>query len=919
MSFFDFLYQMIIGPLHLLFDTIFCLALAILQNPGLTIIVLSLVVNLLVLPLYRRADAVQDEERRQSEKMAPGLAHIRKVFKGDERVMMQQTYYRQNHYKPWHALKGSISLLLEIPFFIAAYNFLSGLQILQGVSFGPIADLGAPDGMLKIAGMSINLLPILMTGINIVSGAIYTKGMPIRSKIQLYGMALLFLVLLYNSPAGLVFYWTLNNLFSLVKNCAARLKKPRMVLWVFFSLAGIILGIFFTAVRPLNGFARQAAAVAAALALQIPLIREILIGKKEKEGRLRPRPAAARNIREEKGLFWCSAILLSVLTGLLIPSAVVKASVAEFIDSSHPANPIRYLLWSGAMGFGTFCVWGGVFRYLTAREKRARVSLIFAIAALGCTITFMFFGKEYGNLSSLLKYDLPIQIRGKGLLLNTGALILIAGAMIFLFRKNRKILNAVMAAGMIALCVLSGINMVNIHSEYQNIQVASLRNSREKPSFALDKSGKNVVVIMMDRGIGSFVPFLFEEKPELKKQFEGFTWYPNTLSYGAHTLVGAPALFGGYEYLPEKIEARTDTPLVTKHNEALKIMPLNFLNEKYNVTVCDPPYANYTWIPSLEIYDEYPEIHTYNTGHSFLEYGDAIHEREDRIRQRNLFCYSLTRSAPVALQTLLYDSGKYNETDVENHIGAKGLNGLRGSFVNAYLALKNMSYMTRITDEGQNTFLMFTNDTMHDVISVQGPAYDPEIRDPESTYNEEHRVKTAWDGRTIRITNDNQEEHYTSDMTAFLQLGVWMDYLRENGVYDNTRIIIVSDHGFSLGFFDMELRRNDPDEWTDAMIYNPLLMVKDFGDSGEIRTDNTFMTNADTPFLAFDGIVKEPRNPFLDVNMSNEAKKDPIHHILQADWHAEKNTGNTFTDPISLTLEGDEVLNREKWTIETQP
>ena len=916
MSFFDFLYQLIIGPLQLLFDTIFSLALSILQNPGLTIIVLSLVVNLLVLPLYRRADAVQDEERRQSEKLAPGLAHIRKVFKGDERVMMQQTYYRQNHYKPWYALKGSLSLLLEIPFFIAAYNFLSGLQILQGVSFGPIADLGAPDGMLKIAGMSINLLPILMTGINIVSGAIYTRGMPLRSKIQLYGMALIFLVLLYDSPAGLVFYWTLNNVFSLVKNCAARLKKPRMALWVFFSLAGIALGIFFTAIRPLNGLLRPAMAVAAALALQIPLIREIFIGKKEKEGRLPARRPAAGPIREEKALFRCSAILLAVLTGLVIPSAVLKASVAEFVDFSHPANPLRYLLWSGATGFGAFCIWGGVYWYLTAREKRARVSLLFAIAALGCTVTFMFFGKDYGNLSSLLKYDLPIEIRSRNLLINTGALILIAGAMIFLFRKNRKILNAVAAAGMIAVTVLSGINMAGINTEYQNIQVSSLRNSREKPGFPLDRSGKNVVVIMMDRGIGSFVPFLFEEKPELQKQFEGFIWYPNTLSYGGHTLVGAPGLFGGYEYLPEKIQARDDTPLVTKHNEALKIMPLNFLKENYNVTVCDPPYANYTWIPSLEIYDEYPEIHAYNTSGSFLEYGDAIHEREDRIRRRNLFCYSLTRSAPVAVQNLLYDNGKYNETDAESHIGAKGLNGLRGSFVNAYLALKNMSYMTRITDEGQNTFLMFTNDTTHEVISIQGPAYDPEIHDPESTYNEEHRVKTAWDGRTIRITNDNQEEHYDSNMTAFIQLGLWMDYLRENGVYDNTRIIIVSDHGYSLGYFDMELRRKEPEEWTDAMIYNPLLMVKDFGESGAIRTDNTFMTNADTPFLAFDGIVKEPRNPFLDVNMSDEAKKDPTHVIIQADWHAEKNTGNTFTDAIQLTLEGDEVLNREKWSIE---
>ena len=34
-------------------------------------------------------------------------------------------------------------------------------------------------------------------------------------------MALIFLVLLYSSPAGLVLYWTMNNVFSLVKSAAA--------------------------------------------------------------------------------------------------------------------------------------------------------------------------------------------------------------------------------------------------------------------------------------------------------------------------------------------------------------------------------------------------------------------------------------------------------------------------------------------------------------------------------------------------------------------------------------------------------------------------------------------------------------------------------------------------------------------------
>ena len=39
--------------------------------------------------------------------------------------MILQTYYRQNHYKPTYVLRSAVSLFLEIPFFIAAYAFLS--------------------------------------------------------------------------------------------------------------------------------------------------------------------------------------------------------------------------------------------------------------------------------------------------------------------------------------------------------------------------------------------------------------------------------------------------------------------------------------------------------------------------------------------------------------------------------------------------------------------------------------------------------------------------------------------------------------------------------------------------------------------------------------------------------------------------
>ena len=80
--------------------------------------------------------------------------------------------------------------------------FQGGITLLAGVAepfLTPevITEMSAVGGPIFI-GMAINLLPILMTLINVVSSAIYAKGFPLKTKIQLYGVALIFLVFLYN-------------------------------------------------------------------------------------------------------------------------------------------------------------------------------------------------------------------------------------------------------------------------------------------------------------------------------------------------------------------------------------------------------------------------------------------------------------------------------------------------------------------------------------------------------------------------------------------------------------------------------------------------------------------------------------------------------------------------------------------------
>ena len=165
----DILYNLIITPIVLVVEMTYSIMFRFLDNRGLAIIAVSLVIQTLILPLYKRSDALQEQERLKQEEMSGWVNHIKKTFKGDERFMMLSTYYRQQNYKTYYALKSSFSILLQIPFFMAAYNYLSNLQELKGTSFLFIDNLGAPDQMFPLMGFPINILPILMTLVNIIS------------------------------------------------------------------------------------------------------------------------------------------------------------------------------------------------------------------------------------------------------------------------------------------------------------------------------------------------------------------------------------------------------------------------------------------------------------------------------------------------------------------------------------------------------------------------------------------------------------------------------------------------------------------------------------------------------------------------------------------------------------------------------
>lgn len=907
MSFSHVMFQLFIEPLQLIYEFIYYYALMFSKSTGVAIIALSLVVNFMLLPLYCQADAVQNKEREQQKRMEHWVKHIKKTFSGNERFMMTQTYYRQNNYKQFYSLRGMLPLVLEVPFFIAAYHFLSGISYPDN-SFGPVSDLGAPDGLLKIGGISINILPIIMTLINFISSAIYTKGLPAKDKVQLYGMAVLFLVLLYTSPSALVIYWTMNNIFSLVKNIIMRLKKPRLAALLTVSVIGAA-AIVWSMTMNINRAVRvdNIPMLIIGLCLQLPLIAWLVIRKLPKSNK--PPKIRVPSFR----LYFCGCLFLTLLTGVLIPSAIIVSSPVEFVDWTDFHLPATNIWNSFLIAAGMFLIWFSLLYYLSSQKARWVLGIIVWVFS-GCAIVnYMVFNDYQGTISNNLEFTRLQDFEAGAIILNLTVLLVLTVVMCFFFAKFKKAVQTVYIAFLVAVIGMSGMNIIKIKEDdgkildYYNenaesFKIDSVNNDLSK--VHLSKNGKNVIVLMMDRAVSKFIPYIFAEKPEVAKQFEGFTYYPNTISYGMYTNFGVPAVYGGYEYTPSEMNARSDILLSEKHNEALKVMPDNFYNNGYAVTVFEPTYANYDWIPNLHIYDEYnynktPDFRAYNIEQNQKEAASSL----STIWERNFFCHSLMQISPTMTRELIYHHGNY-------YLGSYSDIFLNANFVRAYNVLDKLPETTICEDNDKNTFLMMSNNTTHEHTLLQEPDYVPALNIDNEEYDKTHKDRFTVDGETINVDDETSMMHYHVNMAAMIKLGEWFDYMRKNGVWDNTRIIIASDHG-AYDLCVSEAQKIDADGFNDVLNYNALLMVKDFG-SSEFTTDNSFMTNADVPTLAFKDVISDPVNRFTGKKITNDAKQGEQYVIVSDDWNAD-NKAKTFPESQWYSVH-DNLFDLNNWT-----
>jgi YidC/Oxa1 family membrane protein insertase len=912
----DFLFTIIIYPIQLILECIYAILSTSIfkENIALSLSILSLFVNLICLPLYVKAEQLQQNERTIQKRMAKRIASIKKYFKGDEQYMILSMYYRENHYHPIMALRNSLSLLLQIPFFIAAYSFLSHLESLHNKPLFFIQDLSAPDALFSINSLSINILPIIMTIINIIAGAIYSKGLPPKEKIQLYGISLLFLVLLYNSPSALVLYWTMNNIFSLIKNIMFKIKNPLKIIYIvgcLFCAAFMIYVCFFRYNFPTREFRNKTVSVAVFLGFScIPLYMKALKYAVNKWFLF-----IFEQSKHTYTIFLLACIAVWIIVGCYVPFSLVASDPIHFASIPN-ISPYQVLYYPAIQAMGLFLFWPIYIFFLSSPKIRPLFAALSAVCAFCTFANFFIFTGNYGIISETLTFSLRdgFYLHDTSLkqILNIAVCIVITILVFFIiFLKRIKWLPPLLFICIFSIGVLCVTNAVQIKTtiaqniepqeqSLQNTSMDSMDNNEFIPAVNLNKTEKNVVLIMLDGAINSYFSLFLKENPDFSESFNGFTYYPNTISLYRRTLFGTPPLFGGYEYTTYNMNKRADDKMKDKHNEAIFLLPTIFREHNFDVSVSNLPYVNYGQPLESDFYSkkgiQLEKIIGRYTNKYINEvlgldkYSDPI--QFDKLLRRNIFMFAILKTSVFTFRDIIYQNGKYwSATDYTVN------SGVPKSVIDNYTALYYLPDLTNISliSGGGGNFTIMINDLTHDAVYLQYPNYT---------------VEEKIDDYGDNFFGNNSFKYYHVNSAAYILLTKWFNYLRQEGVWDNTRIIIVSDHG------DGGITHPDFSDFQNNYVlpYNPILLFKDFGGNEPLKINNDFMTNADVPFLALKDIVENPINPFTSEPLTPD-KNNGIYIFAEGRTNTSFYTGTTcLEDNSKFFYVHDSIFDNKNWS-----
>ena len=204
------------------------------NNYGVSIIVITILIRLLFLPLTVKSMMSMKKMQAKMAIIKPQIDAIKEKYKDDKSTQNSETMkvYAKEGMNPLSSLSGCLPMIVQLPVFVALYNVLLYSLDLRHSDFLWIADLSSPENLFDIPGIGIpfRILPLLMG----VSWFITQKMTPpnpgadeFQQKVFQY-MPIMFTVMFWGLPSGLILYWTISNVISIFQQIYINRKFDKM-------------------------------------------------------------------------------------------------------------------------------------------------------------------------------------------------------------------------------------------------------------------------------------------------------------------------------------------------------------------------------------------------------------------------------------------------------------------------------------------------------------------------------------------------------------------------------------------------------------------------------------------------------------------------------------------------------------------
>jgi YidC/Oxa1 family membrane protein insertase len=185
---------------------------------GLSIILLTVVVRLLLLPLTLK----QFRSMQALQRLSPQIKALQAKYKDDKQRLNQEMmkFYQENKVNPF---ASCLPLAAQMPIFLALFYLLRQHLRIQicGTSAHPCGEAARfmfiPDLTNTATGGVLIGLIVVYVASQLVSGLVMTVSADKNQRRLMIAMPLVFVTFIVRFPAGLILYWITTNLWTILQ------------------------------------------------------------------------------------------------------------------------------------------------------------------------------------------------------------------------------------------------------------------------------------------------------------------------------------------------------------------------------------------------------------------------------------------------------------------------------------------------------------------------------------------------------------------------------------------------------------------------------------------------------------------------------------------------------------------------------